>query len=118
MPKIERKFKNCDLIGAPFSPCITDGMWCVSRWDVVHTDTNKRAMYFFGSDGIHATLYNKNNPDFQLTDLAYDTLIKHLEKNPYDFKTGSFRFEFDGQRFNYCKEEPKWAEYDCGILED
>ena len=119
MTKIERKFKNCDLVGALFTPCITgDDIWFVSRWDVVHTNTNRQAIYIFGTNGIRATLYNKNNPNFQLVDLAYDTLTKRLEKNQNNFKTGLFRFEFDGQRFNYCKKEPKWAKYDCGILKD
>lgn len=118
MIKIERRFRNCDLIGAPFNPCITDGTWFVSRWDVVHTNTNKRTIYIFGTDGIRATFYNKNNPDFQLADLVCDTLIKRLEKDPDDLKTGLFRFEFDGQKFNYCEKEPEWAKYDCGTLED
>ena|SRR3989344_3500326 len=116
MTKIERKFKKWDLAGAFFTPCIIDGLWFVSRWVVVDINTNKKAVYIFGTDGISATLYDKDNPNFQLIDLVYDTLIKHLEKSPDEFKTGLFRFEFDGQRFNYCEEEPKWAKYDCGIL--
>ena len=115
---IKKAFKNCNVSGAPFSPCITDGTWFISRWDVVHTNTGKRAAYVFGTDGIHATLYNQNNPKFQLTDLVYDTLIKELEKNPDELKTGLFRFEFDGEKFNFCEEEPKWANYDCGIIEN
>ncbi|MDP3014899.1 MAG: hypothetical protein Q8N28_00520 [bacterium] len=118
MTKIEKKFKNCDLVGAPFTPCITNGMWFISRWDVVHTNTNRQAIYIFGTDDIHATHYNNNNPNFQLVGLVYDTLIKHLEENPSDFKTGLFRFEFDGHKFSYCEKEPKWAKNDCGILED
>ena len=118
MTKIKKKFRNYDLVNVPFTPCITDGTWFVLRWDVIHTNTNKRAIYIFGTDGIYATLYNKTNPNFQLEELVYDVLIKHLEKSPNDFKTGLFRFEFDGQNFNYCKKEPKWAKYDCGVLEN
>lgn len=93
-------------------------MWFISRWDVVHTNTGKRAIYIFGADGINATLYNQSNPKFQLTDLVYDTLINELEKNPDELKTGLFRFEFNGDKFNFCEEEPKWANYDCGVIED
>ena len=113
-----KKFKNYNLEGTSFVPCITDSAWRVSRWDVTHANTNRRAIYIFGADGASVTLYNRNNPNFRLADLVYDTLTNHLEKDQDDFKTGLFRFEFDGQSFNYCEEEPKWAKYDCGALED
>ncbi|MBI2003681.1 MAG: hypothetical protein HYS78_01755 [Parcubacteria group bacterium] len=116
--KIDKKFRNYSLTGFDFTFCVTDGMWFVSRWDVIHTNTNKQAVYIFGTDGVYMTFYNRNNPNFQLVDLAYDTLVKHLEESPDDFKTVLFRFEFDGQKFNYCEKEPKWASYDCGVLRE
>ena len=116
MKTIKQQFKNYSLSNTRFTPCITDGTWFVSRWDVTHTNTNKKASYVFGIDGVEATIYNQNNPDFRIDDLAYDALIRHLEKTPENFNVGFFRFEFDGQKFNYCDKKPKWADYDCGIL--
>ena len=116
--KIKIKFKNCTLNGTPFTWCVTNGAWSVSKWNVVDTNTNKEAIYIFGTDGMDATLYNKNDSNFKLTDLVLDTLIGHLEKSPDDFKTGLFRFEFDGNQFNFCESKPKWANYDCGIIND
>ena len=118
MAEIKKILKNHALDGYHFKPCINDGLWLVSRWDVIHTNTNKKAVYIFGADGVHAAIFNKNSQNFQLIDLAQDTLIAHLEETPDEFKVGLFRFEFDGQRFDFCNEEPKWAKYDCGIIEN
>lgn len=100
----------------PFRPCITDGSWLVARYDFIYIEENKQGVYFFGTDGTRASLYNASNPNLLLEGLAYDTLIKHLEKN--EFKSGEYRFEFDGQKFHYCEIEPAWANYDCGTIED
>lgn len=118
MEKIRKTLKNHTLNGLSFKPCVDDGLWLISRWDVIHTNTNKKAFYIFGADGVQATIFNENNPNFQLIDLAQDALIAHLEEAPDEFKIGLFRFEFNGQQFNFCDEEPKWAKYDCGIIEN
>lgn len=115
---MKKIFKNSELNIRSFVPCISNPFWLISRCNVVHTDTNRKAVYIFGVGALQATFYDKNNPKFRLEDLAYDTLIKHLEKNPDEFETGLFRFEFDGQQFNFCEREPKWADYDCGVIED
>lgn len=109
--------KSSNMVIVPFNPCITNPRWFVSRIDVVENEINHKAVYIFGIDGIDMTLYNKNNPNFQLSDLAVDTLIKHLEKNPDDIEDGLFWFEFNGEKFDFCKNEPEWANYDCGYLE-
>lgn len=113
----KKTFEHFSIVGVPFKPCITDSTWLVSRKEAVHTNTNKTATYFFGADGIKATLYNKNNPSFDLEELAVSTMIEHIEKEKDDFIAGVFRFEFDGDKFNLCEKEPKWATYDCGIWE-
>ncbi len=115
--KIKRKIKDCELEINLFRTCITDGSWLVSRIDVLHINTGKKAAYVFGTDAIEATIYEKNNPTQKLVDLAIDTLINHLEKTPDDFKIGFFRFEFDGCQFDFCEQEPRWANYDCGIID-
>ena len=118
---IKKSHKDYESVGTQFSPCVTDGKWFISHWDVIDTSINKSATYIFGTDGVEATFYNKNNPSFKLEDLVYDTLIQYLERQHIEnkeFKTGLHRFEFDGQQFNYCKETPEWASYDCGTIED
>lgn len=117
MAVTEKTFKNFSVVGAPFRACVTDGAWFVSRKEAAQLDTNKTAVYFFGADGIQATLYNQNNPNFNLEALALNAMREHIEKTPDIFLARVFRFEFDGEKFNLCEKEPKWATYDCGIWE-
>jgi len=112
----EKIYRNCSLIGAPFTPCVTDGMWFISHWDVIETNSGKQATYIFGIGGIEATLYRKREGVSELEDLVNDALIGHIEKNGFCAKL--FRFEFDGDKFVLCEKEPTWTNYDCGYIKN
>jgi hypothetical protein len=115
-----KSYKGNNIKGTSFSPCATDGLWSVSRWDVLHTNTGKRAVYFFGSDATNLALYKQSDQDLSISELIYDTLVRELgnDNGNGDFKLGEFRFEFDGKKFIFCKDVPRWASYDCGTIEE
>lgn len=121
MPENTHKIKetrgNHGINGCSFRPCITDGTWAVAPFEITDTTTNQKAIFFFGTDMVKLTIYNRNNPEYPLEELAIDTAIQHIEKDAEHFTAGVFRFEFDGSQFNLCEEEPKWASYDCGVWE-
>ena len=111
-------YKGNNIKGFLFSPCVTDGLWSVSRWDVLHTNTGKTAVYFFGSNAINLALYKQSNQDLSMSELIHDTLIRELDNDNGDFKPGESRFEFDGKKFIFCKDVARWANYDCGTIEE
>ncbi|MEA2112520.1 MAG: hypothetical protein U9P50_00915 [Patescibacteria group bacterium] len=114
--KIIIKHKKYILSGNDFTFCVTDGSWFVSHWDIINNKNAKiDATCIFGIDGVELTLYEKQNGKNSAKELVKKTISKYLEKN--NPISGQFRFEFDGERFNLCKTKPKWANYDCGILE-
>lgn len=113
----KKTFEDFSITYSQFTPCVEDGIWLVSRRDATHTNTGKAAIYIFGADAVEVTLHDKSNPNLSIDNLAESTMVEHIEKDTDGFAAGTFRFEFDGERFNFCKDEPKWASYDCGIWE-
>lgn len=112
----QKTYKNCRLVGSDFYPCVENGEWLVSRWDVIHTNSGKKAVYLFSIRGTEASTYDNKESNFTLKEFVMDTLISHIEEN--GFNPELFRFEFNkgSYKFQLCHQKPEWTNYDCGQI--